>query len=85
MNAEQFRDIFHVLHNTDEMDLVAAGVITKGARGGSDWNRFNNDLTTFVLKLRQENLEALFELVRARMPAPPWANAININRDIHEA
>jgi len=85
MNAEQFRDIFHILHNTDEMDLVAAGVITKGAKGGSDWNRFNNDLTTFVLKLRQENLEELFHLVRSRMRSSALNDAININRDIHEA
>jgi hypothetical protein len=69
MNAEQFKDIFHVLHNTDEMDLVAAGVIVKGANGGSDWKRFNDDLTTFILKLRQENLEALFVLVRSKMTA----------------
>lgn len=85
MNAEQFRDIFHVLHNIDKADLEAAGVITIGAIGGSDWARFNNDIGTFVLKLRQENLEALFDLVRRRMPASAWTNAININRDIHEA
>lgn len=67
MNAEQFRDIFHVLHNIDKADLMSAGVITPGANGGSDWTRFNNDVGTFVLKLRQENLEALFELVRSRL------------------
>jgi hypothetical protein len=66
MNADQFRDIFHVLHNIDKSDLEAAGVITPGAIGGSDWTRFNNDIGTFVLKLRQEPLEALFELVRSR-------------------
>lgn len=68
MSAEQFRDIFHVLHNIDQNDLEAAGVITIGANGGSDWTRFNKDIGTFVLKLRQENLEALFDLVRSRLP-----------------
>jgi hypothetical protein len=66
-SADQFRDVFHVLHNIDKADLEAAGVITRGAVGGSDWTRFNNDIGTFVLKLRQENLEALFELVRGRL------------------
>ncbi|TGR83554.1 hypothetical protein EN866_34145 [Mesorhizobium sp. M2D.F.Ca.ET.223.01.1.1] len=70
MTAEQFRDIFYVLHNIDLDSLEAAGVIKPGAVGGTDWKRFNSDLTTFVLKLRQENLEALFELVRGRMPTP---------------
>ena len=69
MNADQFRDIFYVLHNIDKMDLVAAGVIRQDARGGSDWTRFNNDIGTFVIKLPQEALEALFELVRSRLPA----------------
>lgn len=68
MNAEQFRDIFYVLHNIDQSDLEAAGVITIGAKGGSDWTRFNNDVGTFVIKLRQENLEALWRLVQKRLP-----------------
>jgi hypothetical protein len=68
MNAEQFRDIFYVLHNIDKADLEAAGVITIGANGGSDWNRFNSDIGTFVIKLRQENLEALWRLVQSRLP-----------------
>ncbi len=68
MNADQFRDIFYVLHNIDKSDLEAAGVITPNW-GGADWTRFNNDIGTFVLKLRQEPLEALFELVRSRLPA----------------
>jgi hypothetical protein len=69
MNAEQFRDIFHVLHNIDMADLQAAGIINTGMGGAMAWSRFNNDIGTFVLKLRQENLEALFELVRSRMAA----------------
>lgn len=69
MNADQFRDVFYVLHNIGRDDLEQAGIIVPSAKGGSDWTRFNEDLTTFVLKLRQENLEALYELVRGRMPA----------------
>jgi hypothetical protein len=69
MNADRFRDVFYVLHNIDKSDLEGAGVIKPGAVGGSDWTRFNSDIGTFVLKLRQENLEALFDLVRSRLPA----------------
>ena len=68
MNAEQFWGIFHVLHNIDRSDLTAAGVIWGGGAGNKDWDRFNSDVGTFVLKLRQEPLENLFELVRSRLP-----------------
>jgi hypothetical protein len=85
MSPKSFRTLFAVLHNLNLDQLEKAGVITKGAKGGSDWKRFNDDLTTFILKLRQENLEALFDLVRRRMPASAWNDAITINRDIHEA
>lgn len=63
MDAQKFRRMFHVLHNMDLDELLNAGVITPGARGGSDWVRFNTDLTTFVLKLPADRVEKLTALV----------------------
>lgn len=68
VTAAQFREIFNILHNTDLSELEQAGVITPGARGGSDWTRFNNNLTTFVLKLPPNRLAALHDLVRRNLP-----------------
>jgi hypothetical protein len=67
MNPVSFRLMFAVLHNIPLWDLEEAGVITPGAKGGSDWKRFNNDLTSFVLKLPSERLEKLWRLVDGKM------------------
>lgn len=67
MDPVRFRLMFHVLHNTPLWDLEEAGVITPGAKGGSDWTRFNNDLTSFVLKLSGDRLEKLWSLVERKM------------------
>lgn len=63
MDATQFRKMFDTLHNLAQWDLEDAGVITPGAKGGSDWHRFNHDLTTFVLKLPADRLAGLVDLV----------------------
>jgi len=65
MTPKSFRTMFAVLHNLDLDQLEKAGVITPGAKGGSDWNRFNGDLTTFVLKLPEDRVNKLLELVKA--------------------
>ncbi|WP_116654388.1 hypothetical protein [Pelagibacterium sediminicola] len=70
MDARRFRNMFAILHNLDLWVLEEAGVITPGANGGSDWTRFNRDLTTFVLKLPDDRLEKLFALVESRQPNP---------------
>ena len=44
-----------------------AGIIKPNAKCGSDWVRFNNNLTTFVLKLPPDRLDALAKLVESRM------------------
>lgn len=67
MDPARFRLMFHVLHNIALWDLEEAGVITPGAKGGSDWKRFNTDLTSFVLKLPSERLEKLWRLVEGQM------------------
>lgn len=66
MDRASFRDMFHILHNIDLSDLEQVGAITPGARGGSDWRRFNGDLTTFVLKLPADRLERLVALIESR-------------------
>ena len=68
MDAKQFRLMFAILHDTDLDTLETAGVITPGAKGGSDWRRFNSDLTTFVLKLPEDRVAKLAALVSAEMP-----------------
>jgi hypothetical protein len=62
MTAAEFRRMFGTLHDMGLSELEEAGVITPGAKGGSDWTRFNNDLTTFVLKLPADRLEKLAAL-----------------------
>lgn len=66
MDAAHFREMFWVLHNIAAWDLEEAGVIAADAKGGSDWKRFNRDLTTFVLKLPADRLEKLVALVETR-------------------
>lgn len=66
-SATRFRAMFDVLHNMDLDDLERAGIIKPNADGGSDWIRFNKNLTTFVLKLPPDRLDALAKLVESRM------------------
>lgn len=68
MDASALREQFSILHNLNLWDLEKAGVITPGAKGGSDWKRFNNDLTTFVLKLPADRLAKLATLIESRHP-----------------
>lgn len=66
MDAHRFRNIFAVIHDLDLWTLEDAGVITKGAKGGSDWTRFNNDIGTFVLKLPADRLQKLVALILSK-------------------
>lgn len=67
--ADAFRNMFAILHNTSLADLNRAQVITDGnPLNNKQWDRFNNDLTTFVLKLDDARLDALWGLVQARQP-----------------
>jgi len=75
MNALSFREVFHIVHNLDLSDLEQAGVINPGDNGGSDWNRFNNDFGTFVLKLPSDRLDRLVGLIEARRPRKSAAPA----------
>ena len=70
MDPQTFRNLFGTLHDMNRWDLEEAGVIKAGAVGGSDWTRFNNNLTTFVLKLPQDRLAKLAALVTIKMLEP---------------
>lgn len=61
-----FRNMFAILHNVAMWDLEDAGIIRKGDE--DKWKRFNRDLTTFVLKLDDARLDALYALVQSRQP-----------------
>lgn len=65
--VDALRNMFAILHNVAMWDLEDAGVIRKGDE--DKWRRFNNDLTTFVLKLDDARLGALYALVQSRQPA----------------
>lgn len=76
MDANGFRNVCAILLNLDLDQLEAAGVITPGAKGGSDWTRFNKEPLIFVLKLPTERREALWALVQDRLrPAPQHCHA----------
>lgn len=66
LSADAFRNAFAILHNIDRSELEDAGIILR--RNDTAWTRFNNNLTTFVLKLDDDKLDALYALVQARQP-----------------
>lgn len=68
--ADAFRNMFAILHNCGLAELNDAGVIgNNNPRDNKDWDRFNDDLTTFVLKLDDARLDALYALVQSKQPA----------------
>jgi hypothetical protein len=67
--ADAFRNTFAILHNLSLYELNEAGIITGvNALNNKQWDRFNDDLTTFVLKLDDARLDALYALVQSRQP-----------------
>ena len=64
----RFRNTFAILMNVDKHELEVAGVMRPDQVGGGDWERFNKDIGMFVLKLPDDRLEALYELVESRQP-----------------
>lgn len=67
LNGRTLRNIAAILHNIDKDELEKAGIITPGAVGGSDWERFNRDVGTFILKLPDDRREALAEMISHRL------------------
>jgi len=71
LDSKLFKEICHVLLNIDKQDLEEAGVIERGATGGSSWDRFNNDVCIFVLKLPDQRRDALCRLIDEKLNPPP--------------
>lgn len=67
MDGRTLRNIAAILHNLDKDELEKAGVIRPGAVGGSDWDRFNRDVGTFILKLPDDRRDALAKMIEERM------------------
>lgn len=65
-DARGFRNICAIMMNLDLDELERAGVITPGAKGGSDWQRFNHDPLIFVWMLDDERREKLWQLILSR-------------------
>ena len=68
MTAAALREMAYRWCNWSAYDLIKAGVLvadSKGepAVGGSDWERFNTDPWTFIIKLPDDRLEKLASLL----------------------
>ena len=61
--GRELREIAAKMLNIDKQQLEDAGVIKLNTRGGSDWNRFNDEPLMFICKLGDEQLEALASMV----------------------
>ena len=68
MTRERFLNAAKILLNIDKDELEAAGVLTPGAVGGSDWTRFNDDPLIFLVKLPDDRYARLWEMIEARQP-----------------
>lgn len=68
MTGPELREIAAKLYNLDFDTLVEAGVLAKWSDGATPdvhrgWQRFNNDPIEFILKLNDDQREALARLV----------------------
>lgn len=74
ITAEQIRDVASFASNCPRWDLEEAGIIPAGSNGELKWTRFNTDLSTFILKLTGDQLEA-FTALANRFLEPVQAEA----------
>lgn len=63
ITADQIREFASFAGNCPRWDLERAGIIQEGKAGDLKWTRFNTDLSSFVLKLTGDQLEAFTSLV----------------------
>ncbi|PQV58769.1 hypothetical protein LX70_00582 [Defluviimonas denitrificans] len=68
MTRERFLNAAKILLNIDKDELEAAGVLTPGAVGGSDWTRFNDEPLIFLVKLPDDRYARLWQMIEARQP-----------------
>jgi len=62
ISAAQLRHLAYRMSNIDKAELVDAGII-KNHVGGNDWRRFNEDPMVFIIKLDDEKLARLAEII----------------------
>ena len=72
MNPKTLRKMAYILGNADFDSLADAGILTRNkdgtpSVGGSDWERFNNDLITFLAKLPEYRLIKLSQYRESRL------------------
>jgi hypothetical protein len=63
MSPDQLKTLAYAWSNTDKDKLEKAGVLKRAQVGGSDWKRFNEDPMTFIIKLPDDKLKKLSELL----------------------
>ncbi len=74
MTPKELTGLAYFLGNVDFSELADAGVLLRNpnghpAVGGSNWERFQADLVTFIIKLPPQRLDALCTLINRRAPA----------------
>lgn len=62
ITADQIRELASFAGNCPRDDLERVGIIQAGKAGDHKWVRFNTDLSTFILKLTGDQLEAFTSL-----------------------
>lgn len=78
ITADQIRELASFAGNCPRDDLERAGIIQAGKAGDRKWVRFNTDLSTFILKLTGDQLEAFTSLAN-RFGNPD--RALDMRRD----
>lgn len=66
MDKRRFHNACRILMNIDKDELENAGIIARGAVGGSDWTRFNDEPLIFIAKLGDAQYDALWALIEVR-------------------
>lgn len=68
-NERGLARMFGVFHNLTKWELQEAGVILSGPSSDAEWEFFNKDVTTFLLKLPEERRESLSNLIAQKVSA----------------
>lgn len=63
----RFLNACRILLNIDKHELVEAGIM-HGNEGGNDWSRFNRDPLMFIIRLDDDKIERLWQLIESRQP-----------------
>lgn len=63
MTPEQMKTLAYAWSNMSQDKLEKAGVMKPNQVGGSDWKRFNNDPMMFIIKLPDDKLKKLSDLL----------------------